>query len=80
MCVCVCLPRDKPRTISDGERMAALYNIACCHAKLNDPRTGLVALAGKKTVPIHMDDGTCDAISDPKQPLSHVNCVLIICG
>lgn len=38
--------RDKPRLISDGERSAALFNIACCHAQLGDTRAGLVALAG----------------------------------
>jgi hypothetical protein len=41
---CVC--RDKPRLISDGEKMALLYNIACCHAQLQDARSGLVALSG----------------------------------
>ncbi|GAX74284.1 hypothetical protein CEUSTIGMA_g1733.t1 [Chlamydomonas eustigma] len=38
--------RDKPRAISDGEKMTALYNMACCHSQLNDARTGLVALSG----------------------------------
>ncbi|KAK9808672.1 hypothetical protein WJX72_001735 [[Myrmecia] bisecta] len=38
--------RDKPNLISDGEKMAALYNIACCHSRLGNMRTGLVALAG----------------------------------
>ncbi|KAF8071012.1 yhxC [Scenedesmus sp. PABB004] len=38
--------RDKPRLISDGEKMAALYNIACCHSQLQDARSGLVALSG----------------------------------
>eukprot|EP00882_Tetradesmus_deserticola_P012912 GHRQ01013687.1.p1 GENE.GHRQ01013687.1~~GHRQ01013687.1.p1 ORF type:complete len:179 (+),score=59.63 GHRQ01013687.1:579-1115(+) len=38
--------RDKPRLISDGEKMASLYNIACCHAQLQDARSGLVALSG----------------------------------
>ncbi|GBF91837.1 hypothetical protein Rsub_04942 [Raphidocelis subcapitata] len=37
--------RDKPRLISDGERMAALYNCACCHARLGAPREGLLALS-----------------------------------
>eukprot|EP00967_Tisochrysis_lutea_P151308 scaffold294101_cov17-Tisochrysis_lutea.AAC.1 len=27
--------------------MTSLYNIACCHSKLGDARSGLVALAGK---------------------------------
>ncbi|KAF6265819.1 hypothetical protein COO60DRAFT_763757 [Scenedesmus sp. NREL 46B-D3] len=38
--------RDKPRLISDGEKMACLYNVACCHAQLQDARSGLVALSG----------------------------------
>lgn len=36
--------RDKPRLISDSERMAALYNIACCHSQLGESRNGLLAL------------------------------------
>jgi hypothetical protein len=46
-----CAFRDKPRLISDGEKMAALYNIACCHAQLQDARSGLVALSGGR----HLD-------------------------
>jgi hypothetical protein len=42
----VCCCRDKPRLVSDGEKMALLYNIACCHSQLQDARSGLVALAG----------------------------------
>jgi hypothetical protein len=38
--------RDKPRLISDGEKMALLFNIACCHSQLQDARSGLVALGG----------------------------------
>jgi len=38
--------RDKPPPASDSEKMAALYNIACCHSKMQDARSGLVALAG----------------------------------
>lgn len=37
--------RDKPREISDGERMAALFNIACCHSRLGATEPGLLALA-----------------------------------
>lgn len=37
--------RNKPAEISTGERMAALYNIACCHSGKGDTRAGLVALA-----------------------------------
>lgn len=45
-CGAVCCCRDKPRLVSDGEKMALLYNIACCHSQLQDARSGLVALAG----------------------------------
>ncbi|MEW5305940.1 MAG: hypothetical protein WDW36_008450 [Sanguina aurantia] len=38
--------RDKPRLISDGEKQAALINIACCHSQLGDARSGLVAMSG----------------------------------
>lgn len=38
--------RDKPRLVSDGEKMALLYNIACCHSRMQDARSGLMALAG----------------------------------
>ena len=31
---------------ADGERQAALYNVACCHARLGNVREGLAALAG----------------------------------
>mmetsp|Transcript_14717 Transcript_14717/g.41439 ORF Transcript_14717/g.41439 Transcript_14717/m.41439 type:complete len:211 (-) Transcript_14717:144-776(-) len=38
--------RDKPPATSDGEKMAALYNIACCCSQTADVETGLKALAG----------------------------------
>lgn len=38
--------RDKPAAISDGEKIAALYNIACCQAQLGNIQNGLIALAG----------------------------------
>ena len=38
--------RDKPPLPSEGEKMALLFNIACCHAQLGDARAGLVALSG----------------------------------
>lgn len=41
--------RDRPRLLSDGEKVAALYNIACCQSKLAQPeniQNGLIALAG----------------------------------
>lgn len=38
--------RDRPRLISDGEKSAALFNIACCQSMLGDVRAGLVALSG----------------------------------
>ncbi len=40
--------RDKPRLPSDGERMAVLYNTACCYAQLQDARNGLLALASER--------------------------------
>jgi hypothetical protein len=46
VCWCACACRDKPRLVSDGEKMALLYNIACCHSQMQDARSGLVALAG----------------------------------
>lgn len=38
--------RDKPAGLSEGEKTSALYNIACCHSKLGNTRSGLVAIAG----------------------------------
>ncbi|CAL8471406.1 g10948 [Coccomyxa elongata] len=38
--------RDKPPTISNGEKQAALYNIACCQSRLGKIEPGLMALAG----------------------------------
>ncbi|EIE19738.1 hypothetical protein COCSUDRAFT_54599, partial [Coccomyxa subellipsoidea C-169] len=38
--------RDKPPTISNGEKQAALYNIACCQSRLGKTEPGLMALAG----------------------------------
>lgn len=60
-CVCVC--RDKPRLISDGERMAALFNIACCHSQLGDSRSGLVALAGVRRTPGQSRAGSTGSLS-----------------
>ncbi|KAK9825330.1 hypothetical protein WJX74_009904 [Apatococcus lobatus] len=37
--------RDKPAQSSDGEKMAALYNIACCHAQLGNMTEGLLSIA-----------------------------------
>ena len=37
--------RDKPPTLTDGERAAALYNAACAHASLGDKRAALDALS-----------------------------------
>lgn len=36
--------RDKPPTLTEGERAAALYNTACAHASLGDKRAALDAL------------------------------------
>lgn len=41
--------RDKPKQLSDGERIAIMYNIACCQAQLNEEeniQNGLIAIAG----------------------------------
>lgn len=41
--------RDKPPAISDGEKIASLYNIACCLSNMGGKENldnGLVALAG----------------------------------
>lgn len=38
--------RDKPPAPSTGEKMAALYNIACCQSQLGDIETSLAAFAG----------------------------------
>ena len=37
--------RDKPREASDGERISALYNAACCYSRLDQEMDGLKALA-----------------------------------
>lgn len=38
--------RDKPPALSTGELTSALYNIACCRARLGDVENGLVAISG----------------------------------
>ncbi|CAL5224279.1 g6941 [Coccomyxa viridis] len=38
--------RDKPPAISNGEKQAALYNIACCHSRMGNLQDGLLALKG----------------------------------
>ena len=45
-----CAGRDKPPTISNGEKQAALYNIACCQSRLGKTEPGLMALAGAARV------------------------------
>lgn len=40
------LPLLPPQALSQGELTAALYNIACCRARLGDVENGLVAIAG----------------------------------
>lgn len=37
--------RDKPPTLTDGERAAVLYNTACAQASLGDKRAALDALS-----------------------------------
>jgi len=38
--------RDKPAETSNSEKIAILYNCACCHSRLGNTEIGLVALAG----------------------------------
>jgi hypothetical protein len=41
--------RDKPPTLSDGERIACMFNLACCQARLGEEENienGLMAIAG----------------------------------
>ena len=41
--------RDRPPTLSDGEKIAVMYNIACCQSSLGQPdniENGLMAIAG----------------------------------
>lgn len=38
--------RNKPPQISNSERIAALYNIACCQGQLGNIQNGMIALAG----------------------------------
>ena len=42
----VLICRDKPPAISNGEKQAALYNIACCHSRMGNLQDGLLALKG----------------------------------
>jgi hypothetical protein len=34
--------KDKPALLSDGEKISALYNISCCHARLDSEYYALV--------------------------------------
>ena len=41
--------RDKPNGLSDGERIAIMYNIACCQSQIGEEenvQNGLIAIAG----------------------------------
>lgn len=38
-----------------GERMAALYNTACCHARMGQGREGLLALQGEAHARVMID-------------------------
>jgi len=44
--VLLALFRDKAPGTSQGEKVAAFYNIACCYSALKDSRKSLVAVAG----------------------------------
>ena len=48
----VSICRDKPPAISNGEKQAALYNIACCHSRMGNLQDGLLALKGMQARPI----------------------------
>ncbi len=52
---CVSLCRDKPPAISNGEKQAALYNIACCHSRIGNLQDGLLALKGVRTTPMYAE-------------------------
>ena len=43
--ICAIHTRDKPPAISNGEKQAALYNIACCYSRLGNLENSLRALA-----------------------------------
>ena len=55
--------RDKPPTLTDGERAAALYNAACAHASLGDKRAALDALSAA-VGEAGFDDGRAAAADD----------------
>lgn len=38
--------KDKPAQLSNGEKVSALYNISCCHARLDSEYFALLAFAG----------------------------------
>lgn len=42
-----CIKTTTTPTTTPGEKMAALYNTACCHARLGQGREGLLALQGE---------------------------------
>lgn len=44
MSCCCCCCRDKPAIASDGEKISAYYNIACCLSQTGNTHDGLLAL------------------------------------
>ena len=60
--------RDKPPTLTDGERAAVLYNAACAHASLGDKRAALDALSAA-VGEAGFDDGRAAAADDDLAPL-----------
>jgi hypothetical protein len=73
------LCRDKPKLISDGEKMALLYNIACCHSQMQDARNGLVALAGAAAVEGHTTIWTCHQAVNSSSSSSRASAQLNSC-
>lgn len=54
--------RVKARELSEGEKISALYNCACCHSLMGDAKNGLIAFAGALEVGF---DNFDTAMTDP---------------
>ena len=54
--------RDKPPAISNGEKQAALYNLACCYSRQGNLENGLRALASAPAIQ-HSSDAWILSIS-----------------
>jgi len=55
--------RDKPPSLTDGEKAAALYNAACAHAALGDKAAALGAL-NAAVGDANFDDGRAAATDE----------------